>query len=391
MRGPVRPQRLRVAYVTASLDLGGSERQMVNLATRLPRDLFAPEFVLLTGRGPLADVVEEASIPVHHLGWRTGDVPWRRVRRVGDVARYVALMRRRRFDLIDAWLFHAYALAAVSRNLSATPVLIAGRRSLSDFKNGFDPFKRALDDAARRRVDAIVANSDSVRDDVVRTEGLPIQRIDVIRNGIDTIPDLDQTERRRLRSGWGFADDDIVVGTVANHKPGKGVETVIDIADRLREHRPRIGFVLVGDGPLRPVLEAEIAARGLGRQVIVHGHAPDARSLYGAFDITLQASHSEGLPNAILEAAAAGRPVVATAVGGTTEIVVDGETGYLVAIEDRQAMADALTHLARDPAACRAMGLAGRRRTEALFGMDRFVAETAALYERVWMERVGRR
>lgn len=391
MKDGAHPEPLRIAYVTASLDLGGSERQMVNLATRLPRDRFAPEFVLLTGRGPLADLAEAANIPIHTLGWHRGDVPLRRVRRVGDVARYVALMRRRRFHVIDAWLFHAYALASATRDLTATPVVIAGRRSLSDFKDGFNGFNRVLDGLARRRVDAIVANGDAVRRDVLLRERLVPDRVDVIHNGITPALDLSAETRADLRSSWGFTPEHVVVGTVANYKAGKGLEAIIDIAARARQDVPSLRFVLVGEGPHRQVLKTMIADRDLSRHVILHGHAADARPLYGAFDIGLQASISEGLPNAVLEASAAGLPIVATDAGSTAEIVLDGVTGFVVPVNDESAMLDRLGQLAISPELRAALGAAGRERTAAVFGMDRFVAETVALYERVWARQGGRR
>lgn len=380
-----------MAFVTASLDIGGSERQMVNLATRLPRDRFAPEFVLLTGRGPLADVVTGANIPIHTLSWHQGDVRYHRLRRVGDVARYIALMRRRRFDIVDAWLFHAYALVAATRDATATPVVVAGRRSLSDFKDGFNLINRTLDLVARRRADAIVANGEAVRSDVVRREGLAPERIDVIRNGIAPVADMSVEARRIVRSRWGFGPDNVVVGTVANYKEGKGLEAIIDIAARARQDVPGLRFVLVGEGPHRQTLKTMIADRGLTRHVILHGHAADARALYGAFDIGLQASISEGLPNAVLEASAAGLPIVATDAGSTAEIVLDGVTGFVVPVSDESAMFDRLGQLAISPELRAALGAAGRERTAAVFGMDRFVAETVALYERVWARQGERR
>lgn len=391
MRDRARPERLRIAYVTASLDLGGSERQMVNLATRLPRDRFAPEFVLLTGRGPLADVAETAGIPIQTLGWHRGDVPFRRVRRVGDVARYVSFMRRRRFHVIDAWLFHAYALASATRDLTATPIVIAGRRSLSDFKEDFNIVNRSLDALARRRADAIVANGDAVRRDVLRRERLLPRRVDVIRNGITPALDMAAETRASLRASWGFAPEHVVVGTVANYKSGKGLESIVDLAGRMRHDLPNLRFVFVGEGPLRSRIESRIASNGLTRRIVLHGHAADARALYGAFDIGLQASGSEGLPNAVLEAAAAGLPLVATDAGSTDEIVLDGVTGFLVPVNDEAAMLERLRQLAISPDLRAALGAAGRDRTVAVFGIDRFVAETVALYERVWAHRGERR
>jgi len=388
-RGGLPDRPIRVAYLNGSLDLGGSERQMVELARRLPRDRFAPEFVLLTGRGPLADLAESSGVPVRFLRWARPGQPWRRLRRIGDLARYVRTTRHGRYDIIDAWLFHAYAIAALTRPITSVPTIIAGRRSSSDFKEAHGWINRALDEIARRRVDAIVANSEGVRRDVTAREGIAPDRIDVIRNGVELPPSMRPSLREAIRRRWGASPDHIVIGCVANYKARKGLETIVDVAALVGPRVPQSIFVLVGEGPLRGELERRIVARGVTDRVRLHGSEPDAREIVGAFDIALQASLAEGLPNAVLEPVAHGVPVVATNVGGTPEIVVDGSTGCLVEPDDELAMAEAIIWLAASRERRERFGQAGRVLAADRFGMDRFVAETAAFYERVLARRLS--
>jgi glycosyltransferase involved in cell wall biosynthesis len=381
---------IRIAYLNGSLDIGGSERQMVELARRLPRDRFAPEFVLMTGRGPLADLAESGGVPVRVLDWAlTGD-RWRRIRRIGDIARFVVTMRHGQFDIVDAWLFHAYAVAAATRSLTGVRAVIAGRRCLSDFSPGNHPINRTLDEIARRRVDAIVANSEGVRRDAMAHEGIAPERIRVIRNGAGIPAPLDAGMRDAIRSGWHAGPNHIVIGCIANYKPKKGLDAVVAVASLVVAAVPESIFVLIGEGPLRSDLQREIDAAGLTNQVLLHGREPDARRIVGGFDIAIQASLSEGLPNAILEAAAAGVPVVATNVGGTAELVADGSTGHLVEPGDIQAMAEAIISLAASPEHRVELGAAARVLVADRFGMDRFVAETIALYEQVLARRPPR-
>ena len=382
--------RIRIAYLNGSLGIGGSERQMVELARRLPRDKFAPEFVLLTDRGPLADLAESSGVPVRVLHWAQPGEPWRRVRRIGDVARYVATMRRGRFHIIDAWLFHAYAVAAAMRSWTGAEAIIAGRRSLGDFKRTDHPINRILDGIARRRVDAIVANSEGVLRDALLREGIAPDRIRVIRNGAELPPPLTDEARDRIRRNWGAGPENLVIGCIANYRQTKGLDTVVAVASVVGIAVPRAIFVLIGEGPYRAELERAIDAAGLADRVRLEGSVPDARQIVGAFDIALQASVSEGLPNAILEAAAAGVPVVATNVGGTAEVVADGSTGRLVAPGDVDAMAEAIRWLAASSDRRVTAGQAGRGLVAERFGMDRFVAETVALYEHVLANRASR-
>jgi glycosyltransferase involved in cell wall biosynthesis len=139
--------------------------------------------------------------------------------------------------------------------------------------------------------------------------------------------------------------------------------------------------VIVGDGPARAGLEAAVAAAGLRDVVHFAGAVPDARPLVGAFDLVLGPSRAEGLPNSVLEAAAAGRAVAATRAGGTPEILTDGETGLLVPAGDPPALRDALDRLAADADLRARLGAAARADVGRRFGIDRMVAETAELYE----------
>jgi glycosyltransferase involved in cell wall biosynthesis len=383
---PVRP--LRIGYVSGSLDPGGAERQMLVLAQNLPRDRFSVEFVLLTHRGVLAAEAEAAGATIRVLGWTPRTARLHALRWLADGVRLGRFLRAGHYDVVDAWLFHAYGLAALTKPLSRVPVLISGRVRLSDYKAHFGSAEKLLDALAQRRADAIVANSEAVRSDVAQRERIDLTRIRVIRNGIEIPPPLAASERNTIRAGWGFGPGDVVIGSVANYKLRKGLESLLRVAARLQAELPQLRWVLVGEGSLRPTLEAMIAESGLAGIICLHGREPDARRLYGAFDIFAHASESEGMPNVILEAAAAGLPIVATPAGGTPEAVIDGETGLLVPIGDEDALASGLHRLVLDSALSKRLGAAGRKRVAAVFGVDRFVAETAALYEEL-AERKG--
>jgi len=387
------PRPIRVQYLTHSLDMGGSERQMVELALGLPQDRFAVSFTLLRSAGDLATPLREAGIPVRVLGFRrTSGGPRARLSALlanaRAIIRYVAWTRGT-IDLVDAWLLHAYVLAAVARPLTGVRALIAGRRSLSDFKDGFGIVNRRLDELARRRSDLIIANSEFVRDDVVVRERLDRTRIRVIRNAVLETPAAGMPERGDLRRRWGVPLGGTVIGCVANYKPLKGLELIVNLAARLAARHPDVRVVLVGEGPLRPVLERLIAERRLQSRVILHGSEADARWLYPAFDLAVQASETEGLPNVVLEAAAAGLPVVATDAGGTREIVRDGLSGLIVPIGDLDALESAVERLLADPALRAALGSAAARDVRDRFSRERLIGATIEAYEDVMARTPG--
>lgn len=351
---------------------------MVQFAERLPRDRFALEFILLSGRGPLADRAERSGVAVTVLHWRRG----RSITdRLPDLWRLVRTLRRGRFDIVDAWLFHAYAITSLTRPVTGIPVLIAGRRSLSHHKQAFGRVERWLDRIARRSVDAVIANSDAVRFEVARYEGIDPRRIRVIHNGVDIAAPMDPAARAGLRASWSIRPDEVLVGCIGNYKSGKGHEMLIRAIARALPMAAGLRLILVGEGPRRAELQRLVDELGLHDAVRLHGAEPDARQIIGAFDIAAQASESEGLPNAVLEAAAAGLPIVATDAGGTAEVLDQGRTGILVPIDDEAAMAESIGRLAADPDLRRSLGESARTYVQSAFSVDRFVAETAALYE----------
>jgi glycosyltransferase involved in cell wall biosynthesis len=300
------------------------------------------------------------------------------------------LVRRRDYDVIDAWLYHAYVLAGLTRPLTRVPVLVAGRRSLSDYKEAFGWLPRLLDRMAYRAADILVANASAVALDVTRREAVDPGRIRIIRNGVDPAKPLTVAARVAVRRRWNATDDEIVIGCVSNYKSGKGLELLLSVAAIVCRECPVARFVLIGEGPLRGRLAEGVADHGVVGRVVLHGAEPDAREILSALDIYVQPSDSEGLPNVVLEAAAAGLPIVATDAGGSREIVEDGTSGLIVPVGDALALARGLIQLAEDRAARDAMGQAARAKVAREFTNDRFVREFGALYHELLATK-GRR
>ena len=290
------------------------------------------------------------------------------------------MARARDYDIIDAWLFPADLLAAVFRPYTRTPIVISGRRNLHPHDQ-FGPLGRPVDAFINGRVDAVVANSAAAAEVARTSHHVNPNKLQIIRNGVEAAAAATASERRARRAGLGTGDGDFVIGCVANHVPVKRLDMLIGVFASLCQLRPDLRLVLVGDGDLRRTLEDQVAELGLDRQVRFQGAEADPIPLYAAFDLVVQASRSEGLPNAILEAAAAGRPIVATDAGGTNEIIVDGHSGLLVPIDNEAALAAAMRRAIEDSGLRESMGAAAQAHVRRAFGMDRFVQEFSALYE----------
>jgi len=209
-----------------------------------------------------------------------------------------------------------------------------------------------------------------------------------ILSGFDLHPFLKAQNDPALRAAFGLQPDDLVVGTVARLFELKGHDRLLDVAPEILHQCPRLKFLWVGDGPWRERLKKRVEHMGLGGRVVFAGLVGPERvpALVGIMDFLVHLSEREGLPRALPQALAAGKPVVAFDSDGAGEVCVDGQTGFLVPLHDLGQLRDRLLTLARDPALRARMGHAGRELVAPLFGEDEMVDQLHALYLRLARE-----
>jgi glycosyltransferase involved in cell wall biosynthesis len=384
-------KRIRIAYLPAALRPGGAERQMVSLAERLPRDEFEIDFLVLSGEGPDEPRARAAGVTIRRVGGPpplTASIPSRLGRRLAKTYRFLELARAGRYDIIDAWLYPADVLAAFAGPFSRRPVIVTGRRNL-DPRDAFGPAGHLVDRIAMRLTDAVVANSAAAAAHAIASEPVLPAKVRVIRNGVAPAPPMTAADQKRIRAELGAPEghDLLLVGCLANYLPVKAHDALIDAFAVVVRSVPAARLYLMGEGPMRDAMERQVASLGLSDRIRLLGSVSQPRALLGGFDVMVQASRREGLPNALLESAAAGRPIVATAAGGSPEIVIDGDTGILVPIGDENALAAGLIRLLADPDLRLRLGQSAQAHVLNVFGMDRFAAEFAGLYR----ELVARR
>jgi glycosyltransferase involved in cell wall biosynthesis len=253
---------------------------------------------------------------------------------------------------------------------------------LSGYLSG--PQTKALTAAERalaKRTDALVSVSTRVRDELLALGiGTPGQWR-VVPLGLE-LGDLLQgpAERSASRAALGLPPEGHLVGIVGRLAAIKDHATFLAMAAKLAAARTDVSFVVAGDGALRDALE-DSARSLLGNRIRFIGWATDLPVLYGALDVVVLTSRNEGTPVALIEAGAAGRPVVATDVGGVAEVVRDGTSGFVVPPGDAAALAARVGSILDEPDAARAMGLAGRAWVRARFGSERLVDDLTALYQ----------
>ena len=368
----MRASRLpRVCYVIPSLAVGGTERQLIALIKGIVRD-FGLTVICTQREGALAGDARRLGAYVHCLNCRGGWDP--RIK-----YRLRTIFRRHRPDVVHTFLSgfdHAANVAAADMGI---PVIISSRRELATW------MKRrhvAMQRRANALVDGIVANSDAVRAFAIAQEDGDPTMYQVIHNGICADAFARPVDQEVARSRFGVPRDVPVVGMVANYAPVKDHALFMDMAHELLQQRPDVHFLLVGRGRDGAGNIQDLAeAKGLNDTMTFVAGLAEIPDLYAIMDVHVLTSKNEGFPNAVLEAMAAGKPVVAAAVGGIVEAVEHGVTGTLVSSRNPADFAHAVLDVLDRPEKARAMGLAGRARVEARFSTEAMAGAYRKLYD----------
>jgi glycosyltransferase involved in cell wall biosynthesis len=344
---------MRIVHLTSSIFYGGPERQMLGMADALP-DGCDVAFVSFAEGGRCEPFLAECRRRGYDAVRLRHDTP-----RLLAAARELAgHLRRLGADVV---LCHTYKADLVGRpvcrKVGVPAVAVSRAWTGEDFKvRCYDRLDRFL----LRRFDRVVAVSEGQARQV-RAAGVPDDKLRVIRNSArpDAFRDPDPAGRAELERLCPTPGERIVV-SAGRLSPDKGFDVLIRAAADVCAADPGARFVVFGDGVLRDELPRQARAAGLGDRVAFAGFRTDLDRLMPHADVFVLPSYNEGLPNVVLEASAAGVPVVATAVSGTPEAVLDGETGFLVPAGDAAAIADRLTRLLADPDRRRHMGRTGR-------------------------------
>jgi L-malate glycosyltransferase len=373
LSGSLSQSRLRVCHLITGFDTGGAERVLLQTVQRLDSTRFESLIVSLRPPGPLSPTVDRIGVKTFYLGMgrRPGPMTLWRLARV---------LRRQRVAIVHSYLYDASIAARLAGRWARVPVVLTSTRAPLEY---LPRFAWWLDRFTSRWCQRIIAVSQHTADVIVRVEGISKDKVLVVPNGVD----LQRFSPRSLseaRANWRVEEHAFVVGSVGRLSPEKGHRYLLEALAIAKKSIPSLVCLIAGDGPLRSQLERQARELGLRDVCRFLGEVSQIETVFAALDVTVLPSLFEGMPNAVLEAMAMGCPVVATAVGGSTELLSQGETGLLVPPADPGALAGAIVRVATSDALRDSMRRRCRAVAEARHGIDGTIRSIEQLYLDEW-------
>jgi glycosyltransferase involved in cell wall biosynthesis len=364
---------IKIAYIIDHLRVGGAQRHLLEVVRGLDRERFKPEMWTAAAEpGDLAPVFERYGVPVRSFGIGSTMLS---PRTLGAVKRVAGDLKGRGVSIAHGYLFEGNFLAGLVGRYARLPLTLASKRSLDRYTR-LD--RRLAAWLSNRLATRVTVNAEAVGNFVVAHEWCPPAKLVKLPNGV-ALPSAQDvsppTSSQPDPRGSGP-----LVGMVGRLTWKKGYEFAIEAAATLRDRVPGIRVDIVGDGPLRAQLEAQVESSGLEKTIRFLGQRKDVPQLMTTFDCFMLSSVIEGMPNALLEAMALGRPVVTTSAGGSGEVVVDGESGLVVPPHDPHALAAAVERVLRDRTLAERLGEAAIRRVRDNFSLEAMLRGLEALY-----------
>lgn len=364
----------RVLFVSTSTTLGGAEKTLYSLATLLdPKKFAVAGVVSLKAPGAYAERLKALGVPVQSLDLRGRPS-------FGNVRQLARIIEHQRPDLVHALMYTAIQLCRLAKRISAAEFKLVSSPRVSYRTRS--AWTLLIDRLLKKSDDLLVAESQASRGFLVQKLGYDPKKVKTIYNGVDLAGwTVSKVERQQKRLELRLGSEDVLLGAVGRLDAQKGHGALISAMARLKD-RP-IRCVIVGDGPRRAQLDAQIRRLALEKHVWLLGEREDVPAWLSALDIFVLPSLWEGLPNSLLEAMALGLPAVASAVDGVPEVVQEGRNGLLVSPNNPAALARRIAELAADPALRSRLGSAARAAITERFGLMSMLSGYEAAYAEV--------
>lgn len=345
-----------IVFLLPTLDVGGAERVVLRTAAHIDRSRFSPTVVaFVRGGGKLADELAAAQVPTVALYDGQSPSLWHCIRLLG-------WLRRHRPYVLLTYMFRANVTGCIFRKLSVVPNLICSERSaLCESQLRLWLYK-----STATWMDGFTVNSEASRNFWVEQLGISVEDVNVICNGVDTSVFTP-----------GKLGEELVIGVLARLHHHNGIDWLLEALKEVETSidKPWVCRI-AGEGPEAAALKEKVWQLGLEHRVRFLGHVDEPNKFFGSATIAVHPARYSGMPNSVLEAMSCGCPVVATAVGGTPELIDHGTTGWLVRPDDPSGTAERLVDLLSRPATCQKVGVAARKKIENEFSLEAMVSRT---------------
>ncbi|MCM8816238.1 MAG: glycosyltransferase [Candidatus Omnitrophica bacterium] len=362
-------KKIKVCFVLGTLDVGGTEKQLLLLCKYIDREKFHPFVISLRGGRMKNDFTKE-NIPVFVIGKKY---------RFDLIALFklILILNRIKPDILHTFMFTSNTWGRIAGIINGVPVIVASERSTDLWKKKYHFF---VDRVLGFFTDKIICNSYSVMERYRSVLGNISRKLVVIRNGIEFQTfETDKSGSKRK--------NEKIVFTASRLSPEKGIRFLIESARIVLRQKENVKFLIAGEGPLMTELKYLADRYGIEKQFIFLGYKNDIQNFIEKSDVVVLPSLWEGLPNLVLEAMAMRKPVVATNVGGTSEVVKDGITGFLVNPGDIQQMAEKIILLLSDEKLAEEIGKKGYEFVKGNFDVCLMVYGYRSLYETLLTRR----
>ncbi len=360
----------------------GAEKQLYLLASSLDRKKFRPLIIQLSPHNSFQVISGDLK------GLELFHFPTRKLYSLNglhQIKHLLSLTKSEKVDIIQTFFEKSEVMGWLAVRFCGIPIWVTSRRDLGFKRKGiYDKIFRLTSKDCKK----CIANCNAIKEIVTQRDSLPPEKIEVIYNGLDLSEFQEASKSEPLREELGIVNGAPLVGLIANFNfEIKGHGYFLGAAKEILAKIPEARFILVGDGPLRPRYEHVVRESDIEKKVYFLGKRTDVPAILSNLDISVLSSTNEGFSNVILESMAAGKPVVATNVGGSREMIKDGITGYLVPPADSQAMANAIVNLLTNPEKAVAMGEMGRKEIKEKFTVEVMVKQYEELYSSLLEDR----
>jgi len=350
-------EKINILHILQNSNIGGVQRQLLSLLNAYDKDLMNPVVCCFKAKGEIGEQMEKSGFEVvdFHIDRHYRFSP-------GIIRRLYTLMKERNIHVVRAHKYSASLYGRIAARLAHVPVVITSVHG--NYRKDLRFERKIANKMLSRITDRIVAMSESIRADIIKYDNIDPEKVLVIRNGVDTVMFSPLVNAGDIREELALKDNETVIGFVGRLVPAKGLQHLIGAFEVARAEIGEVKLLIVGTGYLMEQLKALAYEKGLSDYIMFLGERTDIQQLLGVIDIFVMPSIAEGLPNALLEAMAAARPVIVTCAGGMGEIIQNGVNGLVVPVGDETSLLAGLRKLVKDRSFAKALGAAARQGIE---------------------------